>query len=148
MVRLPVGSSNEAGSVFPSVRCASAEAAGSYHQLLWAVSQPSGNANQELRSEARLETAAEPSQAHRKFRPGRRRSYPEGNRLLLRTQHGHSPPGAAKAASQGSGRQVGTATAENGRGAGGRGNARKTSSLGAAAQNAVTQLQTERQPER
>ena len=40
--------------------------------------------NQELSGERRLETAREPSQAHREFRPVRRRSYPRGFWLLLR----------------------------------------------------------------
>ena len=133
---------------FPLHPARKRRATGSYHQLLWAGSHPSGNANQELRGEARLETASEPSQASRKFRPGCRRSYPEGNWLLLRTQHGNSAPDAAKAASQSPGRQAGAATAKDCRGAGGRGNARKTSSLGAVPQNGITQLQTERQPKR
>ena len=40
--------------------------------------------NQELSGKARSETAPEPSQAHRTFRPVRRRSYPRGYWLLLR----------------------------------------------------------------
>jgi hypothetical protein len=134
---------------FPLCQARKRRATGSCHQLLWAVSQPSGDANQELRGEARIETASEPSEAQRKFRPWRPRSYPEGNWLLLRTQHGKSAPGPGTHGIERpqTGRS-GRATAENCRGAGGRGKARKTSSLGAAPQNGVTQLQTERQPER
>ncbi len=42
------------------------------------------NTNQELSGERRLETAREPSHAHRTFRPVRGRSYPRGFWLLLR----------------------------------------------------------------
>jgi hypothetical protein len=76
-------------------------AEGRHHQLLWMVSQPSGNANQELRGKARSETATEPSQADRTFRPGCRCSYPEGMWLLLQIQHGDSESEAALAPSEG-----------------------------------------------
>ena len=142
------GTESRSWSGFPLRRTRKRRAAGRCHQLLWAVSQPSGNANQELRDEARSETAAESSQAHRKFRPGRRRSYPEGNRLLLRTQHGSSAPDAASAGSKSPGRQARAATAENCRGAGGRRQSPQNLLAWGGRQNAVTQLQTERQPER
>jgi hypothetical protein len=49
--------------------------------------------NQELSGEARIETASKPSQAHGKFRPVRRRSYPEGYGCYCADQNAVAFPG-------------------------------------------------------
>ena len=48
---------------------------------------------QELSGKARLETAPEPSQARGKFRPARRRSYPEGYGCYCADQNAIAFPG-------------------------------------------------------
>ena len=87
----------EAGSAFPSARWL-AIGRKAY------VTSSSGRSrvrlvsrNQELRGEARLETAAEPSQVRGTFRSPRQCSHPEGIRLLLHDRHGRDPLDGRKA---------------------------------------------------
>jgi hypothetical protein len=71
--------------VSPSPLEGVSRAGGICHQFLWPESCPvSSHERKELCGQARSETAYEPSQAHGKFRPVRRRSYPGGLWLLLR----------------------------------------------------------------
>ena len=102
--------------------------------------------NQELSGEARLETAHEPSQAHRKFRPVRRRSYPEGFGCYCADQNAVAPSGGPTPPKGPVRLRNGRARAARRRGASEPGKVRQTSSMGRR-ETHVTPLQNERQPE-
>jgi len=95
-----------------------------------------------------LETASESSQAAREFRLCSRRSYPEGNRLLLRTQHGDPNARCDVSRVTRPGRQVGIRKGPVSSGSGRTRQSPQNLLAWGGCQTAVTQLQTERQPER
>jgi hypothetical protein len=79
------------GGAGPPIPCWPRGRYGNFHQFLWTGSHPSRNANMELCGEARnSETAIEPSQVCREFRPGRLTQWPRGVQVTTVSQHGHA----------------------------------------------------------